>query len=78
MKVNLRPKESLCRSTAEPTGRREPSQGFKERPIPEHAQVTTRARSVHNFSVMIRHLEEFGYTEVGCPRCDYMRTRGEA
>ena len=38
--------------------------------------MTTRGRSAYDFSVLKRHLDEHGYTEVGCPRCDYMRTRG--
>ena len=68
MKVDLRPKDPLYRATAEPTGRREPSQGFEERPDLAHPQVATRTRSIHDFSVLKKHLEEFGYTEVGCPR----------
>ena len=35
MKVNLRPQDAFYRSTAEPTGRREPSQRFEDRVAPE-------------------------------------------
>ena len=33
---------------------------------------------MHDFSVVRKDLEEFGYTEVGCPRCDFMSTHGHA
>ena len=48
--VNLRLQDCLYRSSAEPIGRREPSQGFEDRPAPEDAQTSTRARSVHDLS----------------------------
>ena len=76
--VNLRPQDSLYSATAEPTGRREPNQAFEDRPTAEETSVSTRARSVHDFSIMQRDLTEFVYTEVGCPRCDFTRTHGGA
>ena len=76
MRLNLRPRDSLYRATAEPTGHREAEMSFEERLIPEHDQPQVRSKGVHDFSVLKRHLEEFGFTEVGCPRCDYMRTHG--
>ena len=75
MRVNLRPQDALYRSAAEPTGRREPSQGFEDRVAPEDKLAPTRARSVHDFSVVRKDLEQFGYTEVGCPRRLHEHTR---
>ena len=78
MRVNLRPQDALYRSTAEPTGRREPDQGFEDRVAPEDESAPTRARSVHDFSVVRKDLEQFGYTEVGCSQVrlhEHARTR---
>ena len=76
MKMNLRPRDSLYRATAEPTGHREAGMSFEGRPVREYKGPTTRNRGVHDFSVLKRHLKEYGYTEIGCPRCDHMRTHG--
>ena len=56
MKANSRAQDALYRSSAKPTGRREPSQGFEDRPAPEDAPVSTRARGVHDSSVVQKGL----------------------
>lgn len=78
MNAKLRPQDALYRGLVEPTSRREPSQAFEDRPSPEGAPVPARARSVRDLIVMQGDLTEFGYTEVGCARFDFMNAHGRA
>ena len=64
MRVNPRPRDSLYRATAEPTGHRERGVSFEERPAPEHEEPLVRNSGTHDFSVLKLRLEEYGFTEV--------------
>ena len=52
-------------------------QSFEDRPLPEEPQApATRASFKQDLRVTAKDLVDFGYTDLGCPRCEFMRTHG--
>jgi len=76
--ISQRPMDTLYRATATPTGWREPSGDFEQRLAPEDEAPRTRPSVAPDLRVTVKDLEDFGYTEVGCQRCDFIRQHGDA
>ena len=70
--VSQRPQDALYRATAAPAGRREPHQDLGERLAVEDEAPQTRAGSAHDLRVTVEDLQNFGFTEIGCQRCDFI------
>ena len=49
-----------------------------DRPAPEDELPKNRAPSVLDLKITLKDLEDFGHTEVGCERCDYIKEHGDA
>ena len=76
MAINQRPGDSLYRATTPVSGRHEADQGFEQRLAPEDEAPKTRATSSRDMKVTMGDLKKYGYTEIGCPRCDYIKQHG--
>ena len=74
--VNQRPQDMFYRASAAPSGRREPQDDLDERLAPEDEPPKTRITGQHDLRVTLQDLKDFGYTELGCQRCDHIRAHG--
>ena len=74
--VNQRPQDVFYRASATPSGRREPQEDLDERLAPDDEPPKTRITGQHDLRVTLQDLRDFGYTELGCQRCDHIRAHG--
>ena len=58
------------------SGLHETDQGFKQRLAQEDEAPKARATSSRDMKVTLGDLKKYGYTEIGCPRCDYIKQHG--
>ena len=78
MAANQRPCDALYRAAVPLSSRREPDQGFEHRATAEDEDPQTRTSSMRDMKVTLGDLKKYGYTEIGCPRCDYIKEHGNA
>ena len=78
MEVNQRPIDALYRAAQPIADRKEPDRAFDYRPTQEDEGPKTRASNSRDMKVTLGDLKRFGFTEVGCPRCDYIQEHGQA
>ena len=76
--INQRPQDTLYRAAAAPTGRREPDEGLKDRIAPEDEPPRTRVSTTREMKVTLDDIKKYGFTEVGCDRCDFIKEHGHA
>lgn len=78
MTLNQRPGDSLYRATVPLETRYEAGQDFEQRLNPEDEPPRTRTTSTRDMKVTLGDLKKFGFTEIGCPRCDYIKLNGNS
>lgn len=71
-------RDSFYRATVPLSNRFDAGQDFEQRLNPEDEPPRTRSTSTRDMKVTLGDLKKFGFTEIGCPRCDYIKLNGNS